>query len=215
LLRDHLSLYGGWYQQNIGRRQHFYFSVACAPSRRIKRKRVEPAPALDFLEEIDPGAFSYPPTQSLVDSAHFEVGAADCGSLAHEPNKAARLWSNGRIELFYRAAVEFDEQGEATIDLAESVVPARRLGDAVRDGHYRRLYGLRRWRRVDWLVQLSNAHGDSNRGWREWGDLKFAGSRPVVVRQPTMRPRLNSASGPPSFGHSRSQSSSSASSSRR
>jgi hypothetical protein len=32
---DHSSPYGGWYQQNLGGHQHLYFSVSCAPRRRL------------------------------------------------------------------------------------------------------------------------------------------------------------------------------------
>ena len=143
-LRDHSSLYGGWYQQNIGGRQHFYFAVTCAPSRRIKPKRIEPAKALEFLERIDPGAFYYPPTQSLAEVVAFEVAGgdreprieqrqerfdvavSDSDAVMYEPGRAARLWSNGRVELFYRASVELDNQANATVDLAAAVPPGRR-----------------------------------------------------------------------------------------
>jgi hypothetical protein len=177
-LRDHSSLYGGWYQQNIGGRHHFYFAVTCAPSRRIKPKRIEPAKALEFLERIDPGGFDYPPTQSLAEVVAFEVAAADSDNLMYEPERAARFWSNGRVELFYRAVVEFNDEAEATVDLAESVKPAWRLIEAVQAGHYRRLYGFRPWRRIDWLVQVSNTYHGSPRGSMEWSDLKFAGRKP-------------------------------------
>jgi hypothetical protein len=177
----------------MGGRQNFYFAVTCAPSRRIKPTPIEPRKALDFLNFVAPGDFAYPPTQSVTDSVSFEVSDDADGLPSFEPLRVARLWANGRVELMYRAAVTHNGEDEATIDVASSVVPAMQLARAVQAGWYRRLYGFSRFRRIDWLVQLSNACSDATRGWREWSDLQFAG------REPSGRATVHHATAP-TFG---------------
>jgi hypothetical protein len=62
---DHSSLYGGWYQQNLGGQQHLYISISCAPGRRLKRpRRVDALEALGFLNKLIPDGFSSPATTS-------------------------------------------------------------------------------------------------------------------------------------------------------
>src|SRR5439155_1584548 len=106
---DHSSLFGGWYQQNYSNREHFYVSVACAPSRRFQRPRpVKPDDALDFLNELMPGTFSFPAAQSTGNVVAFEVADEAMDTMtAYEPLHAARIWANGRVEFFTRAPVEF------------------------------------------------------------------------------------------------------------
>jgi hypothetical protein len=180
-LRDHASLFGGWYQQNYSNRQHFYVSVACAPSRRFKKPRpVDPDTALAFLDKLTPGVFSFPATQSTGEVVAFEVMDPQQQSMAdYESLHAARIWANGRVELFDRAPVELDANGRAVIDLAGAFVPLQRLAQAVRNGEYRRAYGLpTKRRRLDWFAAVGNTWSHPTRGSEDWVDLKFPGRRP-------------------------------------
>jgi hypothetical protein len=180
VLPDHSSLYGGWYTQNYAGRKFVYISVACAPRRKFRRWRpVTPEMALSFLEGLMPGAFALPAAQSIREVIAFEAPDAAGNSPMYEPVRAARIWANGRVELFVRAPIEFDENERLTVDLVGAFCPLYRLGDAVRHGAYRSLYQLpTRLRRVDWFVALSNAVQHQDRGWEEWVDLKFPGRRP-------------------------------------
>lgn len=177
---DHSSLYGGWYQQNLGGHQHLYFTVSCAPRRRLKKQhRVDALEALAFLNKLVPDGFNSPATTSHDQVVAFETAAiGDDPALYAEPLRAGRVWANGRVELFVRAPIE--KEGEAVaVDVAGAFAHFARFVLLVNDGDYRRLYGFRRTRRLDWFVGLSNNYSHPQYGSRQWDDLRFPGRRPV------------------------------------
>src|SRR5690349_15246477 len=62
---DHSSLYGGEFVRSNAGRRHIYITVACAPSRRLRRpRRVTPSDALTFLNGVVPQGFAPPPAES-------------------------------------------------------------------------------------------------------------------------------------------------------
>lgn len=177
---DHSSLYGGWYQQNLGGHQHLYVSISCAPRRRLKKpRRVDALEALAFLNKLVPGGFSSPATTSHDQVVAFETAATgDDPALYPEPLRAGRVWANGRVELFVRAPV--DTNGErVTVDLAGAFAYFARFVEFVNCGDYRRLYGFTRARRLDWFIGLSNNYNHPQYGSRQWDDLRFPGRRPL------------------------------------
>lgn len=177
---DHSSLYGGWYQQNLGGHQHLYFSVSCAPRRRLRKpRRVETLAALNFLNQLIPDGFSSPATTSHDQVVAFETPATgDDPALYPEPLRAGRMWANGRVELFVRAPIEVEAE-KVTVDLAGTFAYAARLVELVNHGDYAQLYGFRRTRRLDWFIGLSNNYSHPQFGSRQWDDLSFPGRRPL------------------------------------
>lgn len=177
---DHSSLYGGWYQQNLGGHQHLYISVSCAPRRRIRKpRRVDALEALAFLNKLVPDGFSSPATTSHDQVVAFETAATgDDPALYPEPLRAGRVWANGRVELFVRAPIE-KESETVTVDLAGAFAYFARFVELVSHGDYRQLYRFRRTRRLDWFVGLSNNYSHPQYGSRQWDDLRFPGRRPL------------------------------------
>jgi hypothetical protein len=176
---DHSSLYGGWYQQNLGGRQHLNFAISCAPRRRLRKpRRVDPLDALSFLNDLVPDGFSSPATTSYADAVAFETEAgADDPAFYPEPLRAGRVWSNGRVELFVRAPIDGDE---VTVDLAGAFAYAYRFVSVVNGGGYQRLYRFRtRAHRLDWFISLGNNYSHPQFGSRQWCDLAFPGRRPI------------------------------------
>jgi hypothetical protein len=178
---DHSSLYGGWYQQNLGGRQHLFFAVSCAPRRRFRKpRRVDALDALAFLNQLVPHGFSSPATTSHDEVVAFETPAInDDPALFAEPLRAGRVYANGRVELFVRAPIEKDGE-KVIVDLAGAFAYLARFVDVVNDDAYQKLYGFRtRARRLDWFVGLSNNYSHPQFGSRQWDDLRFSGRRPI------------------------------------
>ncbi len=177
---DHGSLFGGTYTNSqYSGRKHIYIVVALAPSRRFRRPRpVLPERALAFLGPVVPGLFSLPPAQSTRAYVAFEDEDERSSPPGWEPRAAARIWANGRVELFIRIQSRISEERLA-VDLLDACRPIHRLATVVAAGDYRRLFRLRsRWRRMDWFIVLGSAIS-AEAGWHPWDDLDFPGRRPT------------------------------------
>lgn len=181
--RDHGSLYGGWYTSfnpNISGRKYFYLALGCAPSRRFRRPRsVQPEVVLAFLNDVIPDGFSLPAFHSSRESVAFHTADQEGTDSRHDPLRAARIWSNGRVEFLLRVQSTTPDDDVLVVDLLSATRPIDVVAAHVRDGWFKRLYGLHtRWRRLDWYVSLSVSVADSRHGHRYWDDLAFPGRRP-------------------------------------
>lgn len=167
---DHLSIAQLYWRQTVYRWPRVYVHVAVAPSRSLRRKMRQLAPAAkEFVHSVMPNTFEADPTLSTREFVLYQV-----------PNDRSQLiecgfyFGDGGVVEFIFQARTIEEGDQLAFQLADLVRAIGIMATATRQRFYRRLVGKRFGIRVDWHINVGSSQ-EGEVGYREWTQVLFPG----------------------------------------
>lgn len=161
-----------------GNRSAIRVLAACAPSRSLRPRSIDPDLAISFIRNSFPGMFPDEPAVSLPREGVMFTVSPD-GSTS---DGFAWAWASGRVDLSAVIGLEPRPDGRFVIPLLEVLRPITLLANAISSPAYSRVYGKTRTRlprRLDWFIAVSTdlvRPGDG--ATVPWDDLEFHVRRP-------------------------------------
>lgn len=168
---------GGWQATSVGTQtDQVRVLVCCAPNRALRRRTLDPDPAIAFVASQFGDLFPREPVFSMPKfGVRFERSAG---------GNADYLWvhSSGRVDLCLSVPTTADGgDGPRRVDVLDLVQPLLRLRTAMGSDAYAATTDIRRprWaRRYDWAVAVTPTVQVAGRGGVTWDDLVFPRRRP-------------------------------------
>jgi hypothetical protein len=161
-----------------GNRSAIRVLAACAPSRSLRPRNIDPDLAIPFIRSSFPGLFPDEPAISLPrEGVKFTVSPDGSTSAGF-----AWAWASGRVDLSAVIELEARPDDRLIVPVLEILRPVALLAKAISSPAYSRVYGktrtrLPRW--FDWFIAVSTdlvRPGDG--ATVPWDDLEFPGRRP-------------------------------------
>lgn len=151
--------------------------VACAPTRSLRKKEVDPDLAIGFARSKFGGRLAPEPIFSRPQTGVRFREAGQATDMAY-----LWIWTAGRVD--YSTFVETipTESGGQALPLVEVVEPIVTVARAMASREYRRLFP-RRWaelpRRFDWFIAVgTHTRREGEEAPKPWTELAFPGTPP-------------------------------------